>query len=74
MKIKIKPAYYVLVFFFLLHIFQAFCHLFCMKNFMDAINTNVLAPKTAEVMRSLCQLYGVHGILENLGEFMHVST
>jgi acyl-CoA oxidase len=45
-----------------------------MKNFMDAINTNVLAPKTAEVMRSLCQLYGVHGILENLGEFMHVST
>ena len=50
---------------------NAFCHLFCMKNFMDAINTNVLAPKTAEVMRSLCQLYGVHGILENLGEFMH---
>lgn len=50
---------------------NAFCHMFCMKNFVDAIQTNVLAPATAAVMSSLCQLYGVHGILENLGQFIH---
>jgi hypothetical protein len=43
-----------------------------MKNFMDAINTNVLAPKTAVVMRSLCQLYGVHG--NNLNHITLVVT
>ncbi|XP_071144524.1 peroxisomal acyl-coenzyme A oxidase 1-like isoform X4 [Mytilus edulis] len=49
---------------------KAHCHLFCVKNFVDAIQAKSLSSKTATVMKSVCQLYGVHGILENLGEFM----
>ncbi|XP_076083780.1 peroxisomal acyl-coenzyme A oxidase 1-like isoform X1 [Mytilus galloprovincialis] len=49
---------------------KAHCHLFCVKNFVDAIQAKSLSSKTTTVMKSVCQLYGVHGILENLGEFM----
>lgn len=53
--------------------FQAHCHLFCVQNFIDSIRNCKVDSNTSKVLNEVCQLYGVHGILENLGEFMQVQ-
>ncbi|XP_071134383.1 peroxisomal acyl-coenzyme A oxidase 1-like [Mytilus edulis] len=49
---------------------NAHCHLFCVQNFIDSIRNCKVDSNTSKVLNEVCQLYGVHGILENLGEFM----
>lgn len=49
---------------------KAHCHLFVMKNFANMISDNKLDPSTQNALSLLCKLYAVHGIVENMGEFM----
>lgn len=49
---------------------RAFCHAFVVENFVETVSEKHFDDKTREVMTSLCQLYGVHGIITNLGEFI----
>ena len=51
---------------------QAHCHLFVMKNFANLISDNKMDPSTQNALSQLCKLYAVHGIVENMGEFMQV--
>jgi hypothetical protein len=48
------------------------CHLFVMKNFANFISDNKMDPSTQNALSQLCKLYAVHGIVENMGEFMQV--
>ena len=57
----------------LMFISQAFCHAFVVENFVETVSEKHFDDKTREVMTSLCQLYGVHGIITNLGEFIQVN-
>ncbi|XP_052079728.1 peroxisomal acyl-coenzyme A oxidase 1-like isoform X2 [Mytilus californianus] len=50
---------------------NAHCHLFCVKNFVENIESSSGDSRTNEVLKAVCQLYSIHGILENLGEFIH---
>ncbi|XP_076089125.1 peroxisomal acyl-coenzyme A oxidase 1-like [Mytilus galloprovincialis] len=50
---------------------NAHCHLFCVQNFVENVERSNGDSKTNEVLKAVCQLYSVHGILENLGEFIH---
>ena len=51
---------------------KAHCHLFVMKNFANFISDNKMDPSTQNALSQLCKLYAVHGIVENMGEFMQV--
>jgi hypothetical protein len=43
-----------------------------MKNFANFISDNKMDPSTQNALSQLCKLYAVHGIVENMGEFMQV--
>jgi acyl-CoA oxidase len=43
-----------------------------MKNFAHLISDSKMDPSTQNVLSQLCKLYAVHGIVENMGEFMQV--
>lgn len=60
----------LLIYFFL----KAFCHAFVVENFVNTVSEKHLDEKTREVLTSLCRLYGVHGIITNLGEFIQVVS
>lgn len=49
---------------------RAFCHAFVVENFVNTVSEKHLDEKTREALTSLCRLYGVHGIITNLGEFI----
>lgn len=53
---------------------KAFCHAFVVENFVNTVSEKHLDEKTREVLTSLCRLYGVHGIITNLGEFIQVVS
>lgn len=61
--------------FIFFHLFlKAFCHAFVVENFVNTVSEKHLGEKTREVLTSLCRLYGVHGIITNLGEFIQVVS
>lgn len=53
---------------------KAFCHAFVVENFVNTVSEKHLDEKTREVLTSSCRLYGVHGIITNLGEFIQVVS
>lgn len=59
---------------FIIFFFKAFCHAFVVENFVNTVSEKHLDEKTREVLTSLCRLYGVHGIITNLGEFIQVVS
>eukprot|EP00058_Branchiostoma_floridae_P003164 XP_002588652.1 hypothetical protein BRAFLDRAFT_61617 [Branchiostoma floridae] len=52
---------------------QAHCHFFMVRNFVDAVRTADVDPATRAVLNTLCQLYAIHGIIENSGDFLEDS-
>ena len=70
--IQFKGNIFIPAYTFSLIFFQAHCHLFVMKNFANMISDNKLDPSTQNALSQLCKLYAVHGIVENMGEFMQV--
>lgn len=65
---------YFTVHIFIIFFFKAFCHAFVVENFVNTVSEKHLDEKTREVLTSLCRLYGVHGIITNLGEFIQVVS
>ncbi|XP_077990252.1 peroxisomal acyl-coenzyme A oxidase 1-like [Glandiceps talaboti] len=51
---------------------QAHCHYFVVKSFVDFLRSGSLDTTAAvkSVLISLCQLYSLHGIHENAGDFL----
>lgn len=65
---------YFTVLIFIIFCLKAFCHAFVVENFVNTVSEKHLDEKTREVLTSLCRLYGVHGIITNLGEFIQVVS
>lgn len=57
-----------------IYFLKAFCHAFVVENFVNTVSEKHLDVNTREVLTSLCRLYGVHGIITNLGEFIQVVS
>ena len=51
---------------------QAHCHYWIVENFVKQVEKAESAAVTA-VLTQLVQLYAVHGIVENSGDFLEVS-
>lgn len=66
--------YFTVLIFIIYFFFKAFCHAFVVENFVNTVSEKHLDEKTREVLTSLCRLYGVHGIITNLGEFIQVVS
>ncbi|OWF44671.1 peroxisomal acyl-coenzyme A oxidase 1-like [Mizuhopecten yessoensis] len=49
---------------------MAHCHTYVVKTFTARITGSNLDDQTKKVMTALCKLYGVHGMVENLGDFI----
>ncbi|XP_033727591.1 peroxisomal acyl-coenzyme A oxidase 1-like [Pecten maximus] len=49
---------------------MAHCHAYVVKTFAMRISNSNLDDKTKKVMVAVCKLYAVHGMLENLGDFI----
>lgn len=54
--------------------FQAYCHTFVVRTFCDTVSNADVDKHTKDVLIVLCKLYAVHGIVENLGEFIQVCN
>lgn len=54
--------------------FQAYCHTFVVRTFCDTVTNADVDKHTKDVLIVLCKLYAVHGIVENLGEFIQVCN
>ena len=44
------------------------------KYFIEVLNIYDLTAENEEILKSLCDLYAVHGIVEYAAEFMNVSV
>jgi hypothetical protein len=51
---------------------QAHCHYWVVKTYVDKVNSLKASPSVVKVLTQLCQLYSVHGILQNTEEFLQV--
>ncbi|XP_062581682.1 peroxisomal acyl-coenzyme A oxidase 1-like [Saccostrea cucullata] len=49
---------------------KAYCHTFVVRTFSHIVSTANVDKATKDVLMALCRLYAVHGIVENLGEFI----
>ncbi|XP_048781300.2 peroxisomal acyl-coenzyme A oxidase 1-like [Ostrea edulis] len=49
---------------------KAYCHTFVVRTFCDTVSNADVDKHTKDVLIVLCKLYAVHGIVENLGEFI----
>nr|XP_022336079.1 peroxisomal acyl-coenzyme A oxidase 1-like isoform X1 [Crassostrea virginica]XP_022336087.1 peroxisomal acyl-coenzyme A oxidase 1-like isoform X1 [Crassostrea virginica] len=49
---------------------KAYCHAFVFRTFSQIVTDAAVDKNTKDVLTALCKLYAVHGILENLGEFI----
>ncbi|XP_028907494.1 peroxisomal acyl-coenzyme A oxidase 2 isoform X1 [Ornithorhynchus anatinus] len=56
-----------------LHVFaaKAHCHYFVVKTFVDGLMMFKDDPELYRVMKNLCDLYALDGILSNTGDFLH---
>ena len=57
-----------------LFLLQAYCHTFVFRTFSQIVTDAAVDKNTKDVLTALCKLYAVHGILENLGEFIQVLS
>ncbi|XP_059800208.1 peroxisomal acyl-coenzyme A oxidase 2-like isoform X1 [Hypanus sabinus] len=48
----------------------AHCHFVVVKNFVDAVERLKLEPEIQQVIKRLCDLYALTGILANAGDFL----
>uniref|UniRef100_A0A0B6ZLF2 Acyl-coenzyme A oxidase n=1 Tax=Arion vulgaris TaxID=1028688 RepID=A0A0B6ZLF2_9EUPU len=48
----------------------AFTHAFVVKAFIEKVTTSRLEPSLSAVLIQLCQLYALHGISSNAGQFL----
>ena len=51
---------------------QAHCYYVVLKAFSAAIETKGLSSPNEAIMRKLCSLFAMHGIVQKSGEFMTV--
>lgn len=51
---------------------KAHCHAFVTKHFVETVVKSRMDYKVQSALTSLCKLYAVHGIVENLGGFIQV--
>lgn len=51
---------------------KAHCHAFVTKLFVETVVKSRMDSKVQSALTSLCKLYAVHGIVENLGGFIQV--
>ncbi|KAL5013238.1 hypothetical protein ScPMuIL_007508 [Solemya velum] len=49
---------------------MAYCHAYTVEIFVEWTQDHVTDPAIQKVISSLCRLYGVYGICQNLGDFM----
>ncbi|XP_014439909.1 peroxisomal acyl-coenzyme A oxidase 2 isoform X2 [Tupaia chinensis] len=50
---------------------KAHCYYITVKNFWDSLEKLENEPAIHQVLRRLCDLYALHGILTNSGDFLH---
>ncbi|XP_044531601.1 peroxisomal acyl-coenzyme A oxidase 2 [Gracilinanus agilis] len=50
---------------------KAHCHYFIVKTFVDSLRKLENEPEIHRVIKRLCDLYALHGLLSNLGDFLH---
>ncbi|XP_070533282.1 peroxisomal acyl-coenzyme A oxidase 1-like [Ptychodera flava] len=55
---------------YLLKAATAHCHFFVVQNFANHIKNTEMGNDVREVLTTLCQLYSLHGIMENSGDFL----
>ncbi|OWF50076.1 peroxisomal acyl-coenzyme A oxidase 1-like [Mizuhopecten yessoensis] len=48
---------------------KASCHLFVVKTFINLVTSANLDPKVRTALTTLCRLYAVNGMIENMGQF-----
>nr|XP_060487407.1 peroxisomal acyl-coenzyme A oxidase 2 [Panthera onca]XP_060487408.1 peroxisomal acyl-coenzyme A oxidase 2 [Panthera onca]XP_060487409.1 peroxisomal acyl-coenzyme A oxidase 2 [Panthera onca] len=50
---------------------KAHCHYVSVKNFTETLDKLENEPAIQQVLKRLCDLYALHGILTNSGDFLH---
>ncbi|XP_036594353.1 peroxisomal acyl-coenzyme A oxidase 2 isoform X2 [Trichosurus vulpecula] len=50
---------------------KAHCYHFTVKTFVDSLRKLENEPEIYHVIKRLCDLYALHGLLSNLGDFLH---
>ncbi|XP_068940340.1 peroxisomal acyl-coenzyme A oxidase 2 [Petaurus breviceps papuanus] len=50
---------------------KAHCYYFTVKTFVDSLRKLENEPEIYQVIKRLCDLYALHGLLSNLGDFLH---
>ncbi|XP_051835796.1 peroxisomal acyl-coenzyme A oxidase 2 [Antechinus flavipes] len=54
-----------------LHAAKAHCYHFTVKTFVESLRKLEKEPEIYQVIKRLCDLYALHGLLSNLGDFLH---
>lgn len=50
---------------------QAHCYYVTVKSFTEALEKLANEPAIQQALKRLCDLYALHGILSNAGDFLH---
>ncbi|XP_072454915.1 peroxisomal acyl-coenzyme A oxidase 2 isoform X2 [Notamacropus eugenii] len=50
---------------------KAHCYYFTVKTFVDSLRKLENEPEIHQVIKRLCDLYALHGLLSNLGDFLY---
>ncbi|EDL94161.1 acyl-Coenzyme A oxidase 2, branched chain, isoform CRA_b [Rattus norvegicus] len=50
---------------------KAYCYFITVKNFKEAVEKLDKEPEIQRVLQRLCDLYALHGVLTNSGDFLH---
>ena len=53
---------------------QAHCHYVVLRSFVAAIEKALLCPANLSIIKALCSLYAVFGLVQYFGEFSLVSN
>ena len=53
---------------------QAHCHMTVVSYFVEALSQYSFTPENEAIMKSLSDLYALHGIVENAAGFMNVRS